>query len=160
MDVTSIDQLCQLDITKFAQTPKCIAFNLKRAVRAVSKVYDDFIRETGLKITQFTILIQIGLEPDISINNLAKALTIDRTTLTRNLRVLEKQNFIDIREDRDRRGRKITLTSYGCTSVNETLPLWNKAQYAMINKFGFEIESLITRLDMVTNVALSIKNNT
>ena len=66
----------------------CTCFNVRRASRAVTQFYDDIMAPSGIKATQFTMLGAVALMGPASVTRLAEHLALDRTTLTRNLKVL------------------------------------------------------------------------
>jgi DNA-binding transcriptional ArsR family regulator len=74
----------------------CVAGNLRRVSRAAAKVYDDALRPSGLRGTQFNLMTAIILMGPVTISKLAEGLVMDRTTLTRNLGPLQKQGLVDI----------------------------------------------------------------
>ncbi|NIR52414.1 winged helix-turn-helix transcriptional regulator [candidate division KSB1 bacterium] len=106
----------------------CACFNLRKASRAVTQVYDRLLQRTGLRVTQFTILVSISRTGSVTISNLAKQLVMDRTTLTRNLRPLEREGFLKISPGKDLRTRYVTLLKKGKDVLTEAIPLWERAQ--------------------------------
>src|SRR5713226_7185668 len=81
----------------------CACANLRKATRATTQLYDAMLRPSGLRATQFTLLVATRLIHTAPVTRLAKELGMDRTTLTRNLRLLERQGLIRVRPGRDRR---------------------------------------------------------
>ena len=117
---------------------ECVCGSLRRAARAVTQLYDEALRPTGLRITQLGILgATIAMEP-ITISRLAEATVTDRTTLTRNLKLLEKQGLIRVNSGNDRREREVTLTDRGREAVVKVYPLWQKAQRHVVKSLGEE----------------------
>ena len=116
----------------------CASFHLRRADRVVTQLYDDTLKPSGLKSTQFTLLTAIHLKGPVAINGLADAMVMDRTTLTRNLRPLEKQGWIDVAPGKDRRVREVSLTEAGRHVLESALPLWQKAQALVAERLGDE----------------------
>ena len=100
----------------------CTCANLRKAVRAVSQLYDDAFRPIGLKATQFGLLVATGTLSPITINRLADANVMDRTTLTRNLRPLERQGLLRIRSGKDRREREVSITKRGQALLTKGYP--------------------------------------
>ena len=90
----------------------CAGFNLRRASRAVSQHFDHALAPAGLRMTQFTLLGAIALAGSTTTNILARALVIDRTTLTRNLRLLRDAGLI-ASADGARRTRAATVADAG-----------------------------------------------
>ena len=79
----------------------------------------------------------MAMEP-ITVSRLAEATVTDRTTLTRNLKLLEKQGLIRVDPGNDRRERKVTLTDRGREAVRKAYPLWQKAQRRVVKSLGEE----------------------
>lgn len=117
---------------------QCACFNLRRAARAVTHSYDAVLRSSGLRITQFTVLVGVSLIREAPLNVLADLLGLDRTTLTRNLTALEERRLITVTPGADRRTRLVSLSPDGQRAVSEALPLWRKAQKETIDAFGTE----------------------
>ena len=117
---------------------ECVCGSLRKAARAVTQVYDEVLRPTGLRVTQFGILgTTMAMEP-VTLTRLAGATVTDRTTLTRNLKLLEKQGLIRVNSGNDRRERKVTLTDRGREAVLKAYPLWQKAQRDVVKLLGEE----------------------
>ncbi len=116
--------------------PNCIHFNLRKAMRAVSQHYDKILQPTGLRGTQFSILSAISILGQVSITDLAERMVIDRTTLTRNLKPLELDVFIEITPGEDRRIKVVKLTVQGRSVLKQAMPYWEKAQASMLQHLG------------------------
>ena len=114
----------------------CVCFNLRRAARQVTQRFDRTLRQSGLKANQFSILMA-SYDPDgIRLTRMAKILGMERTTLTRNLALLEKLGLVSIDPGDDRRERKIRITEKGAGLLEKALPLWQKAQYEIVELVG------------------------
>ncbi len=122
-----------------AQVPgTCANYNLRRADRVVTQLYDEALRPSGIKSTQFTLLTAVRLKQPIAINCLADALFMDRTTLTRNLGPLKKEGWITIEPGQDRRVREVSLTADGRRVLEQAYPLWQQAQAHVAERLGGE----------------------
>jgi DNA-binding MarR family transcriptional regulator len=89
----------------------CNCLALREATRHVTQFYDRWLASSGLRTTQFSILIRLRLEGPMTINALAKSLVMDRTTLGRNILPLEREGLIEIVPDSvDRRSKVVRLT--------------------------------------------------
>ena len=133
------EQLHPLTLARLTQqAPECTCFNLRKAARAVTQYYDGALKPSGLRATQFTLLAAIYNAGPITIKRLAERLIMDRTTLTRNLRPLEKQGLIESASGEDRRTRAVTLTDRGREVLAQALPLWERAQEEVVGKLGHE----------------------
>ena len=114
----------------------CTCSELRKAARAVTLLYDNAFKSSGLLSTQLGVLHVIYKSDSIRITHLAKKLGMDRTTLTRNLSVLERQGFIKISSGKDNRTRIIAITSKGRTTVAKAIPLWNEVQRKVKQHMG------------------------
>jgi len=132
----------------------CVCFNIRKSARAITQLYEEALRPTGLRATQFTLLVATRVMGTATIGGLAKSLVMDRTTLTRNMKPLEKQGFIRIMPGKeDRREREVTLTLAGQQILSKALPLWKTTQQSVIEALG---QTRVTRLlkDLSTTVDL------
>jgi len=142
----------------------CLNFNLRRTSRAVTQYYDEALKPTGVKVTQFTILIAIasqsvgaqtkqslpvlsgkgaqakpygaGCSAGGSITDIARLAMVDRTTLTRSLRILEQDKLIEIRKAQPGNKRRVLITPKGVQKMKEIYPYWFRAQRALVKKFS------------------------
>src|ERR671914_2397397 len=117
-------------------TDSCTCSELRRAARAVTLLYDNAFRSSGLLSTQLGVLHVIYASESIRISHLAKELGMDRTTLTRNLSVLERQGYINISAGKDTRTRIIMITSKGRGTVAKAIPLWHDVQRKVKKQMG------------------------
>ena len=118
----------------------CICFNLRRGARAVTQYFDTLFQEHGLRATQFTLLGAIYL---MEINNqkatisvLADGLVMDRTTLARNLKPLERDGLVEVEPGADQRTRVIMLTQTGRAKLAQVLALWEEGQAHFAETLG------------------------
>lgn len=119
-------------------TAMCTSFNLRKAARAVTQFYDDALKDSGLKSTQFSLLAAASVAGSMPITRLAEEMAMDRTTLTRNLRPLETEGLLQIESGSDRRVRNVTVTPEGEALLERAAPMWREAQTTMIDKLGDE----------------------
>ena len=117
-----------LDLKKLAECRECTCFNLRKATRVVTQVYDDAMRPTGLRVTQFSLLAHTYAMGPVPLTRLAGAMVTDRTTLARNLKPLVKEGFLRIEDGEDRRSRIISITGCGLGKLTEAYPLWKRTQ--------------------------------
>ncbi|HWI07510.1 MAG TPA: MarR family winged helix-turn-helix transcriptional regulator [Solirubrobacteraceae bacterium] len=117
----------------------CTCNQLRRATRGVTQLYDAALAATGVKVTQLPILVGLGSAGDLSVTTLADALALDRTTLTRNLKVLEDRGLVrtNLRED-DARVRMVSLTLEGSRVLAGALVRWAEIHRAVEERFGRE----------------------
>jgi len=114
----------------------CACHKVRMAARAVTRAYDDALRPVGLRATQLAVLVAVGKDGPVSMTALANLMGMDRTTLTRNLRPLEKQGLLAIGPEGWRRTRRLEITKKGQSLLREALPHWEQAQHALRRKLG------------------------
>ncbi|MBI2735171.1 MAG: winged helix-turn-helix transcriptional regulator [Rhodospirillales bacterium] len=105
----------------------CLCFAAQRAARALARRFDEALRPAGLTSGQFSLLMSLNQPRPPSIGAVASLLAMDRTTLTANLKPLERRGLVAtaIAPD-DRRGRLVLLTEAGRTVLRSALPIWRR----------------------------------
>ncbi|HLV99013.1 MAG TPA: MarR family winged helix-turn-helix transcriptional regulator [Ktedonobacterales bacterium] len=116
----------------------CLCYNVRKAARLVTQFYDTVMEPSGLLGTQFVLLRAIGRAGAATLTRLSQAIGMDRTTLTRNLRPLERQGFVEMDAGLDRRTHIVRLTEQGRQAMAAALPFWGQAQTALVSRFGQE----------------------
>src|SRR5712664_25527 len=106
----------------------CVCSTLRMVTRAVTQLYDDVLRPSGLRVTQFSILATIARTGEANLKQLQDTLAIDQTTLTRSLNLLERDGVIERVSHPDGRVKAMRLTSKGRRALEEARPLWGQAQ--------------------------------
>ena len=114
----------------------CALFNLRKVSRAVSQIYEGLIGPSGITGPQFSALVAMSTRDEWTLTRLAEALTVDRTTMTRNLALMEKEGLVAIAAGPDRRERVISVTPKGRDSLARALPLWRRAQGRLARALG------------------------
>ncbi len=124
----------------------CLCAVTRKAGRILTRHYDNYLKPSGLKTTQFSMLVNIVRNPATTVSELAKLLAMDQTTVTRNLRVLVKSGYIHVEpEVADQRIKRIQIADMGMSKMNEAGPLWEKAQLNMERVLGrASIEGLLS----------------
>ncbi len=119
------------------ETPaNCTCFNLRKAARAVTRAYDEALKPSGLRATQFSLLGVVANRGPAGMTELARALVMERTTLTRNLKPLMDQGFLEAMDGADRRRRPIAITPRGRKALERALPAWRRAQAEFVDGLG------------------------
>jgi DNA-binding MarR family transcriptional regulator len=117
----------------------CACDQLRRVTRGVTQIYDNAVLASGLRITQLAIFVGLSTEGDVPLTVLAEGLGLDRTTLTRNLKVLEDRGLIRTYEHADdARVRMVSMTLEGSRMLTEALRLWTEVQGFVEERFGRE----------------------
>ena len=107
----------------------CNCFAVRSAARHVTQLYDQLLAPAGLRVTQFSILAKLKRKGPLTINVLADDMVMDRTTLGRNIRPLERDGLISIEAAAsDRRAKELHLTKAGENRLRAGLEAWAKAQ--------------------------------
>lgn len=145
-----------MDKSELAKCMECTCFNLRKAARAVTQLYDKALRPTGLRTTQFTLLVGISMLGTVTVTRLAEIGVMDRTTLTRNLKPLERKGLIQITHGKDQRTRVATITEEGQKALVQALPLWNEVQADVVKRLSQERWNSL-RADLGKVVSLSRK---
>lgn len=103
----------------------CLCLHTQRAARAMSRIFDEALRPLGLNSGQFSLLISLNRPEPPTLGSVAQLMALDRTTLTANLKPLERQGLVDVRPDeKDRRTRRLVITSKGRDLLVEAVPIW------------------------------------
>ena len=125
----------------------CLCLASRRAARRITRIYDRELRPYGLRVTQFTVLVMLSLRSAMTIGELAEALGAERTTLTRNLALIEALSWVKIqRAEEDARSRVVTVTDEGRGVVAEAFPAWRKAQDLITEVIGADGASALRGL--------------
>jgi len=104
--------------------------------RAVTQLYDDVLRPSGLRVTQFSILATIARLGEANLRQLEHLLAIDQTTLTRSLNLLERARVIERVAHPDGRIKSMKLSSKGRRALEAARPLWARAQARVLREWG------------------------
>lgn len=130
----------------------CAMAKTRMAARTVTRVYNQALRPTELRATQFTILVAVAAGEWDSITELADRLALERSTLSRNLKLLEEEGFIEVDSEGQGRARSMHLTERGRAELQEALPRWREAQNTLEERVGPENWEVIRHgLDELVN---------
>jgi DNA-binding MarR family transcriptional regulator len=124
-------------MTQPLRVHSCNCFAARQAARDISKLYDHHLSTAGITVTQFSILVFLDEAPGMTMNELAKAMVMDRTTLIRNLKPLQREGFLQSAPS-EANGRQLalSLTRDGERKLKEAMPLWELAQAAFESQVG------------------------
>ena len=114
----------------------CNCLALRQAARHVTQIYDSYLASEGLRTTQYSILSKLNRLGLLSINELAKSMVMDRTTLGRAIRPLERDRLLMIGEGEDGRTCSLRLTAKGEARLKAAEPKWREAQKEFETTFG------------------------
>jgi DNA-binding MarR family transcriptional regulator len=127
------DTLANLDLTG---TGYCASLNFRRTSRMLTRMYDTAMQDSGVRSTQFAILVGIAKLQPVAMGTLAKVLILDSSTLTRSLRLLENEGMIEISKRAAMRQRFLKLTQSGQKALQRSLPLWRAAHARFVDAVG------------------------
>jgi DNA-binding MarR family transcriptional regulator len=132
----------------------CACFKVRKAARAITRLYEEVLRPIGLRATQFSLLMATRVMGPVTVVKLAQVIVMDRTTLTRNLQILERRRLIEIKPGEDRREREVTLTASGMEVLANAIPLWEAAQERVRQGLGEEkMHNLLDNLSEMISLA-------
>jgi DNA-binding MarR family transcriptional regulator len=117
-------------------TGYCASLNFRRTARAVTRLYDMALQESGIRSTQFAILVGIAKSQPVSVGALGDVLGIDSTTLTRSLKPLERDRLVAVSNRAAMRQRFLTITAKGEHTLGRSLPAWRAAQERFVATIG------------------------
>lgn len=113
-----------------------MAYRLRAAGRAITRQYDDAMREVDLRSTQFTILTVLAFAETVTMAELAGLLAMERTTLYRNLRPLARRGLVQLEGEGRPQPTTITLSEAGAAKLHQAIPFWEKVQKKVKQKIG------------------------
>jgi DNA-binding MarR family transcriptional regulator len=139
---------------------ECPALGIRKVSRMITRVYDAALRSLGLQSSQLSVLVAVAMfgENGATISALADRLVMDRTTLTRNVRPLEKAGLLRVsRSPEDARARVLTLTRAGERMLEAAYPLWEEGQRRVRDSLGTaRLDALRGQLSEVLEFASSL----
>ena len=107
----------------------CLCLSLQRAARVMARRYDEALRRANLTNGQFSLMMSLNRAGAPNVAEIAALLGMDRTTLTANLKPLERRGLLEIAVDEeDRRSRRLLLTAQGRVVLRQALPFWLRQQ--------------------------------
>ena len=140
----------QKEISPALDRTSCNCLSLRQAARHISQLYDSYLASEGLRTTQFSVLAKLNRLGPLSINELAKSMVMDRTTLGRAIRPLERDKLLTIEAGEDGRTRSLRLTARGEARLKVAAAKWREAQKEFETRFGardaVELRNILERV--------------
>ena len=128
---------------------RCLCLHLQRAARAIGRRFDEVLRPFGLTNGQYSLLMALNRPAAPRIGDVAPLLAMDRTTLTANLKPLERRGLIRVLVDpQDKRGRRLELTDAGRDLLVAAVPVW-RATHDEIDRMLPDLDSDRLRADLL-----------
>jgi DNA-binding MarR family transcriptional regulator len=141
-------------------TGTCAALNFRRTARAVTRLYDLALAPSGIRATQMAILTAIAKFQPVSVSRIGEILVLDQTTLTRSLRLLQKQRLLEVSRRSARRQRFVTLTDSGVKALALAVPLWRAVQAKFLSNMGKDHWSVLrNELELLARAAVQMKSS-
>ncbi len=117
------------DVLPFAATIEvrdaCLCLHVQRAARMLARRFDEALRPFDLTSGQFSLLVSLNRPEPPSIGSVATLLAMDRTTLTANLKPLERRGLLKVAVDKeDKRARRLSITAAGRNLLQKAYPTW------------------------------------
>src|SRR5579871_623767 len=126
-----------MSIDAFPRLEDCTCLAVRQAARRITQLYDQHLASAGLRATQYSILLKLGRQGWMTINELADEMVMDRTTLGRNILPLEREGLLSVARSRaDRRSKELKLTSAGAQRLKKAYEGWKTAQSQFAGAFG------------------------
>ena len=137
----------------------CLCQKARNAARTLTRFYDSHFVGTGIEPTQLNILVAIRLMEPVSLGKVADRLGLERTTLTRNLALLQRDGLVEIARGEDARSRSLSLTAVGRRTLQNALQHWKQAHKAAISILGKEDFLRFTDALSLSNKFIKQKGN-
>jgi DNA-binding MarR family transcriptional regulator len=137
----------------------CMCANFRRTSRALTQLYETALRPLELRATQFTILQALALAGEITQGQLGEILAMDSTSLTRTLAIMRRQGWLAERPGKDRRERRLDLSSAGKAQLKRALPLWEKVQSRLRGQLGQQAWNDLRQLNHQVTALITTKGD-
>lgn len=142
------------DVDDLEMTRFCMCASVRRAGRALTNLYDGILAPSGLRVTQFSLLAHLARTDEATVTHLAEVRAMDRTTLTRNLALLERDGYVTVGAGTDRRTRVVRITDVGRAAMERALPYWREAQTHVAAELGGErFGTILNQMEAVATLA-------
>lgn len=124
----------------------CYCILLRKASRRVTSLYDEALAPIGVNLAQFSLLRNIQRAEPISLTDLGQRTELDRSTVSRNVKVLEKMELVAMTNGQDQRESAVKLSDKGRRVLADGAPLWDGVQAEIETKLGNEASAQLTAL--------------
>ncbi len=132
----------------------CMCASFRRAARALTQLYEQELRPLGIRATQFTVLQVLQLAGEVSQGELGQLLAMDSTSLTRTLAIMRRRGWVAKRAGKDRRERRLSLSTAGRRQLQRANSAWEKAQMRLRHQLGTDQwDGLLKLTNEITAIA-------
>lgn len=132
--------MIELDDIDVTAPMGCVGARMRRTSRALTAAYNDALRGSGVRITQWPILAALRVAGSMTLGVLADAIGTDASTISRNIRPLVRDGLVDFADGDDGRERHARLTPKGVAAYNRAYPRWKSVQDEVLRLFGDDWE--------------------
>jgi len=141
------------DLNNFKNLKNCVCKNLRMTTRITTQYFDQVFQTVGIPVAQFSLLADIAFRENVTISELAQVLLMDQTTVTRNIEILRKKGYVNVRtDDNDSRRKCISISESGLRTLDDAIPLWNNVQSLIEQEIGAEkFEEFLKTLSQIQN---------
>ena len=124
----------------------CHCYAIRQVSTKITQIYDEALLESGLKITQYAILRYISFLKNTNLMKLSISMGYNRSTLGRNIRILERKELIYLDKGKDKRELNIRITKYGLKILNVATKCWIKINTEITKKLGVNKKKMIEEI--------------
>ena len=136
--------------------PVCALAATRKAARLLTQLYDSYLVEHGIESAQFALLMTIEAAGSMGQRAVAQVMGMDKTTLSRNLKILQTRGWIVAEPGNDARSRKLVVTEDGRALLAKARPAWRRAQATLRKQLGAEAwQPLLDSLRFLSNSAVA-----
>ena len=116
--------------------PQCYCASLRDAARRVTALYDEALEPLGLTVAQFALLRKISRGEPVTLTELAERAELERSTVGRNVRVIERMKLVDVEKGEDQREASVSLSRKGRQVLEKAAPIWDGVQAGIEKRLG------------------------
>lgn len=128
----------------------CYCITLRNATRRLTSLYDEALAPLGINVTQFSQLRNVGRFQPVSLTDLAKKMELDRSTVGRNTKILERMGLVAAAPGEDHRENILALAEKGEALLEQALPIWEGVQARISRRLGPDgLEGIVSALDTI-----------
>lgn len=138
----------QVEATRIVDT--CLANRTRRLSRVITRLYNDRLRPVGINVAEMNLLVAIAALGSVQPAQLSRALEIEKSTLSRNLKRLAERGWITTRDNPEGRGELVGVTQAGEEVLDRAIPAWEDAQRRAATLVGEATIPTITRGEVAT----------
>ena len=133
---------------EMAESPDlpCVCVAVRKASRRITTLYDEAVAPAGINVAQFSLLKTIRRHGPVSLTRLSDIVELDRSTLGRNVRVIERLGLVQLETGADQREARVQLSAEGEATLDRAMPLWQAAQTKIHDRLGAARAAELTAL--------------